>query len=1120
MDSRDGGITKFESWDTCSLKSDPSLLGTVERTHLDFNTHEPLGDDLLIVAHTAVEDVVTKRFIRTGIPEKGYVFVVWADESQGRSLIQEWALNLLSRTLTLGDTVKRNAGDAMIGTVTSVSETYALQPICIRTAQGHIKAQECIYKSPLSEVASTQCLLACTHVLPQGVKHHSPHDLLYDISGEELKRADDFEEGDFIVYQNWLGEVVETNLEVVIRLDDGSVVVVDSSNELEIVVTSTRGTIISLPEPDGFKKPDIISWNHGLATIAPEQLRRGQDVVTNSRNIRHGRWISGSYNWQTPRGIVMDVRTRSMDVRWLAPNVRSNINETSKPPALSIRPYENLTTFQNSRDIRPKKGIILYDRGRRPTTSGNAKSGSSIVEGSEAQVGDHVRFRDPMSASSKYKDIFGPHGCFNRLHRDEISGFDMNEFRIVAMTKHVTVRWQDQTVTQDLSTSLVPYMVPDNELCPGEIVALREETQQISSANHVTKDTTFNELQFLQGGYDLRLSKVGVVQSIDASERLAKIRWFSQAKVELLQQGNVLKAGSSLGPISDEIEEVSLYEVMTYPALVRHRRELVLVPGAIEPPREVLNSSLPNPSPSVYVGACSLSHLHPWHLPSILEFVRGTLEPIAKNFSQTYSLKSRIQDLGYGSASQGDDFVGEIVDLGLDGMTTVRMGAMTECREIRLPLHWILMIIDDPLYDTTEDSIASLMDLEDDFMSDMSEAEAIEETVEYEGGHRLDDDSGDEMWSTDESLNTDEDETQHNNQAIEEMDVAQSENAHIIPTMNVSGNTKPNSPGAENSTHITQIFKVSPTIRHAPPQFDILEGSVPSDHAFSSDSHSTASLSRIRKEHKILLSSLPPNVYVRTYEGRLDLLRCLIIGPEDTPYEYAPFVVDIALPSNYPAAPPRAHFHSWTYGIGRVNPNLYEEGKICLSLLGTWHGNKEEQWSEKATILQILVSILGLVLVKNPFFNEAGFESLGSQGEYTTEAKLYTEKVFVMARGFIKHALTRGITGMNDIIAWIYLPDPSPATDLVSKRSSKPTTDPTRPNFLHEAICRAQALLNHASNDDSIADPSVLINGAAEPDGNNAFLNKLSKGAVVMLKKHVSVLERISEEAKENRLSE
>ncbi|KAJ3069021.1 hypothetical protein HDU98_007895 [Podochytrium sp. JEL0797] len=84
---------------------------------------------------------------------------------------------------------------------------------------------------------------------------------------------------------------------------------------------------------------------------------------------------------------------------------------------------------------------------------------------------------------------------------------------------------------------------------------------------------------------------------------------------------------------------------------------------------------------------------------------------------------------------------------------------------------------------------------------------------------------------------------------------------------------------------------------------------------------------RIRKEYTILSHSLPPGILVRVFEDRIDLLRVLMVGPENTPYEGGLFLFDVALPEEYPAVPPKVFFHSWSFGMGRVNPNLYEGGR-------------------------------------------------------------------------------------------------------------------------------------------------------------------------------------------------
>jgi len=45
-------------------------------------------------------------------------------------------------------------------------------------------------------------------------------------------------------------------------------------------------------------------------------------------------------------------------------------------------------------------------------------------------------------------------------------------------------------------------------------------------------------------------------------------------------------------------------------------------------------------------------------------------------------------------------------------------------------------------------------------------------------------------------------------------------------------------------------------------------------------------------------------------------------------------------------------------GTVRFNPNLYNCGKVCLSLLGTWRGGPNEKWNEKtSTLLQVIIFI-------------------------------------------------------------------------------------------------------------------------------------------------------------------
>jgi len=112
--------------------------------------------------------------------------------------------------------------------------------------------------------------------------------------------------------------------------------------------------------------------------------------------------------------------------------------------------------------------------------------------------------------------------------------------------------------------------------------------------------------------------------------------------------------------------------------------------------------------------------------------------------------------------------------------------------------------------------------------------------------------------------------------------------------------------------------------------------------------------------------------FCRVIDSRLDMLRVMITGPDETPYANGCFLFDVTLPATYPQVAPKIQFLTTGGGRMRFNPNLYQCGKVCLSLLGTWQG---PGWvSGESTLLQVLVSIQSLILVPDPYFNEPGWE--------------------------------------------------------------------------------------------------------------------------------------------------
>lgn len=63
-------------------------------------------------------------------------------------------------------------------------------------------------------------------------------------------------------------------------------------------------------------------------------------------------------------------------------------------------------------------------------------------------------------------------------------------------------------------------------------------------------------------------------------------------------------------------------------------------------------------------------------------------------------------------------------------------------------------------------------------------------------------------------------------------------------------------------------------------------------------------------------------------------IHALITGPFDTPYEGGFFYFLIRCPPDYPIRPPRVKLETTGNGRVRFNPNLYRNGKVCLSIIG------------------------------------------------------------------------------------------------------------------------------------------------------------------------------------------
>ena len=164
---------------------------------------------------------------------------------------------------------------------------------------------------------------------------------------------------------------------------------------------------------------------------------------------------------------------------------------------------------------------------------------------------------------------------------------------------------------------------------------------------------------------------------------------------------------------------------------------------------------------------------------------------------------------------------------------------------------------------------------------------------------------------------------------------------------------------------------------------------------------------RAMREFQNLLDGLPLDestaIFARQNSDNLLHFKFCIVPSSETPYAYGCFVFSVLLPRDYPQSPPSVDFQTTDSGRVRFNPNLYADGKVCLSLLGTWPGAREEQWDpENSNLLSVALSIQALIFNDEPYFNEPGYESqrgtpMGDQHlkDYNDTIKFQTKRVAI-----------------------------------------------------------------------------------------------------------------------------
>lgn len=111
------------------------------------------------------------------------------------------------------------------------------------------------------------------------------------------------------------------------------------------------------------------------------------------------------------------------------------------------------------------------------------------------------------------------------------------------------------------------------------------------------------------------------------------------------------------------------------------------------------------------------------------------------------------------------------------------------------------------------------------------------------------------------------------------------------------------------------------------------------------------------------------HIYCKFNDENISNIRAMIVGPDDTSYEGGFYFIYITLPKEYPFKSPQAKYCT-QYNNFRFHPNLYVNGKMCLSIL-------DNQWSGPPWIPSMGINTLLLttrsILDDNPLANEPGY---------------------------------------------------------------------------------------------------------------------------------------------------
>ncbi|KZV52392.1 hypothetical protein F511_33355 [Dorcoceras hygrometricum] len=833
--------------------------------------------------------------------------------------------------------------------------------------------------------------------------------VLKDQSSKDLKRIREFTVGDHVVLGPWLGRIEDVVDNVTVLFDDGSVCKVMNADPLRL-------------KPVGKK-----IMENGHFPYYP-----GQRVKASSSSIfKNSRWLSGLWKANRLEGTVTKVAVGSVFVYWIAsagygPDSDNTPDEEQSPKNLKLlscfvhtiwqlgdwcllpSAAESTSTLLDKEPSKSEAQDLMKDERESAETGEESDAevatseelignGKLLQRGSEAFLDRNIKSSENNfpAGSSLCSSVTASKEAVHEtwpLHRKKIRKVVVRKDKkarkkvdnferallIVNTKTKVDVAWQDGTIKLGMdSTSLIPIDSPGDH----EFVAEQYVVEKAADDNDATE-----------------IRRVGVVKSVNAKERTACVRWLKP----------VMRAEDPRE--FDREEVVSVYELEGHPDYDYCYGDVVVRLSPVPANNSTEDSSLisheSKHDEGKHHGSNNVENTSAHDMSS--EFLDlswvGNITGLKDGDIEVTWADGMISSVG----PQAIYVVGRDDDESIAAAS----GASDDAASWETVEDDNIETIDDDKEDPTSDNSSDVKpDIVDNnlaaensvkngalsvplaafgFMTRLAsgifsrgrkDSDPLELNIKSEDDFQFD------------GLTSNKDPCKGSSSQI----LNDTEDKHSKPTIDTRGE--------EHDPKASDLLEVAESLCHlklAESNVSLFKGfdmvTDPLDHYFigaqGQNSTSRKWLKKVQQDWNILQNNLPEGIYVRVYEDRMDLLRAVIVGAYGTPYQDGLFFFDFHLPPEYPDVPPSAYYHS---GGWRINPNLYEDGKVCLSLLNTWTGRGNEVWHPStSSILQVLVSLQGLVLNSKPYFNEAGYDKQVGTAEGEKNSLSYNENTFLL----------------------------------------------------------------------------------------------------------------------------